>query len=167
MAAIIAAAMSTIAATLNSGSTVLLEDYWKRFAPTKATPRTNLVFLRTMTVVLTFVSVGIALAVVWCTKDTTILSTWWVIQGVASGGMLGLFLLSIISKRSRGFAAGVATLFGLLTVAYLSIGQKFFPLPKALHVNLAIVLGTIVLVTSGLVIGLFVKKGDAPGSRPS
>ena len=167
VAAIIAAAMSTIAATLNSGSTVLLEDYWKRFAPTKATPRTNLVFLRTMTVVLTFVSVGIARAVVWCTKETTILSTWWVIQGVASGGMLGLFLLSIISKRSRGFAAGVATLFGLLTVAYLSIGQKFFPLPKALHVNLAIVLGTIVLVTSGLVIGLFVKKGDAPGSRPS
>ena len=67
-----------------------------------------LVFLRTMTVALTFVSVGIALAVVWCTKDTTILSTWWVIQGVASGGMLGLFLLSIISRRSRGFAAGVA-----------------------------------------------------------
>ena len=167
VAAIIAAAMSTIAATLNSGSTVLLEDYWKRFAPTKATPRTNLVFLRTMTVVLTFVSVGIALAVVWCTKDTTILSTWWVIQGVASGGMLGLFLLSIISKRSRGFAAGVATVLGLLTVAYLSVGQKFFPLPKVLHVNLAIVLGTIVLVTSGLVIGLFVKKSDAPESRPS
>ena len=32
MAAIIAAAMSTIAATLNSGATVMLEDYWKRFA---------------------------------------------------------------------------------------------------------------------------------------
>ncbi len=32
VSAIIAAAMSTIAATLNSGSAVLLEDYWKRFA---------------------------------------------------------------------------------------------------------------------------------------
>ena len=158
VAAIVAAAMSTIAATLNSGSTVLLEDYWKRFAPTRANERSNLLFLRTMTVALAVVSVGIALGVVWCTKDTTILSAWWTIQGVASGGMLGLFLLSVVSKRSRGFAAAVATALGLLTVAYLSLGQKLFPLPVPLHVNLSIVLGTAVLVVSGLVVGLFTNK---------
>ena len=161
VAAIIAAAMSTIAATLNSGSTVLLEDYWKRFAPNRSNERSNLVFLRTMTVALAVISVAIALGVVWCTKDTTILSAWWTIQGVASGGMLGLFLLSVVSRRSRGFAAAVATALGLLTVAYVALGQQFFPLPVVLNKNLSIVLGTIVLVTVGFVIGSFAGRREA------
>ena len=155
VAAIIAAAMSTVAATLNSGSTVLLEDYWKRFFPTRATERSNLVFLRTMTVALAVVSVGIALAVIWSTTDMTILSAWWVIQGVFSGGMLGLFLLSIVSKRTRGGAAAIATALAILTVVYIVFGQKFLPLPFVLHANLSLVLGTMVLVGGGFVIGRF------------
>ena len=158
VAAIIAAAMSTVAATLNSGSTVLLEDYWKRFCPAKATERNNLRFLRAMTVVLAVVSVGIALAVIWSTTDMTILSAWWVIQGVFSGGMLGLFLLSIVSKRANGLAAGVATVLAILTVVYITFGQKLLPLPVALHTNLSIVLGTIVLVLGGFVLGRLVSK---------
>lgn len=158
VAAIIAAAMSTVAATLNSGSTVLLEDYWKRFFPARANERSNVRFLRTMTVALALVSIGIALAVIWSTTDMTILSAWWVIQGVFSGGMLGLFLLSIVSKRSTGFAALVATVLALLTVMYITFGQKVFPLPVVLHTNLSIVLGTLVLVVSGFVIGCFSQR---------
>ena len=158
VAAIIAAAMSTVAATLNSGSTVLLEDYWKRFCPARANERSNLRFLRTMTVVLAAVSIGIALAVIWSTTDMTILSAWWVIQGVFSGGMLGLFLLSVVSKRTRGGAAAVATALAILTVVYITFGQKVMPLPVALHTNLSIVLGTLVLVVGGFVIGRLASK---------
>jgi len=153
VAAIIAAAMSTVAATLNSGSTVLLEDYWKRFWPAKATERNNLLFLRAMTVVLAVVSVGIALAVIWSTTDMTILSAWWVIQGVFSGGMLGLFILSIVSRRANGTAAAIATALAILTVVYITFGQKVMPLPVVLHTNLSIVLGTVVLVVGGFVGG--------------
>lgn len=158
VAAIIAAAMSTVAATLNSGSTVLLEDYWKRFCPSRSTDRGNLLFLRTATVVLALVSVGIALVVVWSTTDMTILSAWWVIQGVFSGGMLGLFLLAIISKRTRGGAAAIATVLAILTVVYIAFGQKFLPLPTVLHANLSIVLGTLVLIVTGFVLGQFATK---------
>lgn len=158
VAAIIAAAMSTVAATLNSGSTVLLEDYWKRFWPTRANERNNLVFLRTMTVILAVVSIGIALAVIWSTEDMTILSAWWMIQGVLSGGMLGLFLLSIVSKRTNGTAAAIATVLAMLTVAYITFGQRFFPLPVVLHTNLSIVFATLVLVVAGFVVGRFVTK---------
>lgn len=157
VAAIIAAAMSTVAATLNSGSTVLLEDYWKRFLPSKATERNNIFFLRVMTVVLAIISIGIALAVIWSTTDMTILSAWWMIQGVLSGGMLGLFLLSIISKRANGVAAAIATILALLTVAYITFGQKVLPLPVFLHTNLSIVLGTLMLVVGGFVLGMFVN----------
>lgn len=162
VAAIIAAAMSTVAATLNSGSTVLLEDYWKRFFPVRATERANVVFLRTMTVCLAAVSVGIALAVVWIwgQDNKTVLGMWYVIQGVFSGGMLGLFLLSLVSKRARGTAAAVATALAILTVLYIVLGQKVLPLPIVLHTNLSIVLGTLVLVVGGFVVGRFV--GGSP-----
>ena len=159
VAAIIAAAMSTIAATLNSGSTVLLEDYWKRFRPQATSDRGNVVFLRLMTVALAFVSVGIALAVVWCTTDMTILSAWWALQGVLSGGMLGLFLLSMVSRRARGTAAALATALALLTIAYITFGQRVLPLPVPLHTNLSIVFGTLVLVVSGMAFGIFIKGG--------
>ena len=144
----------TVAATLNSGSTVLLEDYWKRFCPARANERSNLRFLRTMTAVLAVVSIGISLAVVWSTTDMTILSAWWLIQDVFSGGMLGLFLLSLLSRRSNGTAAATATVLALLTVLYITFGQRVWPLPVVLHTNLSIVLGTLVLVVSGFVLGI-------------
>ena len=140
----------------------MLEDYWKRFCPEKATERNNLRFLRTMTVVLALVSIGIALAVIWSTSDMTILSAWWVIQGVFSGGMLGLFLLSVVSKRANGAAAAVATVLAMLTVAYITFGQRFLPLPVALHTNLSIVLGTLVLVLGGFVLGRFLHPAATP-----
>jgi len=158
VAAIVAAAMSTIAATLNSGSTVLLEDYWKRFAAARANERTNLVFLRLMTVFLTLVSVGIALGVVWSTKDTTILSAWWLVLGVTSGGMLGLFLIGAFARRTRAVHAAVATACGFLALLWISCGQRILPLPCKLQANLAIVFATLAIVTIGFAAGLLGKK---------
>ena len=162
VSAILAAAMSTIASTLNSGSTVLLEDYWKRFAPGRANGKSNLFFLRTMTVVLAFVSIGIALTVIWCTEDITILSAWWAIQGVLSGGMLGLFLIGAFSRRTRAAHALVATVCGFAALVWVVFGQKLLPLPWPLHVNLSIVFATLVIVFVGFVLGLFVRKPSEP-----
>jgi len=163
VAAIIAAAMSTVAATLNSGSTVLLEDYWKRFLPARATERANLVFLRLMTVALALVSVGIALAVVWIwgRDNKTVLGMWYTLQGVLSGGMLGLFLIGAFSRRTRAAQALVAVLCGVAVVAWIAFGQRFFPLPHPLHVNLSIVLGTLTIVFAGLPV--FARPASAPG----
>jgi len=162
MAAIIAAAMSTIAATLNSGATVLLEDYWKRFAPKRANPRSNLVFLRAMTVVLTFVSVGIALAIVRLTKDASVLSTWWVLQGLLSGGMLGLFIIGAFARRSRSCHAAIAVCCGIAAVCWTSFGQKWLPLPWVFHINMSLVLATITIVILGFSLGGLFGKEKSP-----
>ena len=153
VAAIIAAAMSTIAATLNSGSTVLLEDYWKRFAPKRANEKSNLVFLRVMTVVLAVVSVLIALLVIWCTQDTTILSAWYIIQGVFSGGMLGLFLIGAFAKKTLPWQAGIAVICGFAALLWTACGQSILPLPVVLNKNLSIVFATVAIVTIGFVLG--------------
>ena len=164
VAAIIAAAMSTVAATLNSGSTVLLEDYWKRFCPKRAGERANMAFLRTMTVMLAVVSIGIALAVVWIWgKDNkTVLGMWYTLQGVLSGGMLGLFLIGAFSKRTRPWHAVVATASGFLLLVWVVFGQKILPLPWPLHVNLSIVFATLAIVTVGFSLGALCGRSAKP-----
>ena len=149
VAAIIAAAMSTISGTLNSGATVLLEDYRKRFAKAPPSERSNVLFLRLATVGLGAFAIGVACAVI---NIQSVLTTWWALQSVLSGGMLGLFLLGFFSKRAVPAAAAVATVLGILTVLWLTFAPKLLDAPFALHVNLAIVLGTTVLVLSGLLL---------------
>ncbi len=155
VAAIIAAAMSTVAATLNSGSTVLLEDYYKRFFPGKADAGRNIRFLRAMTVLLTVASVCVAVAVM---NVSSALTVWWGMQSVLSGGMLGLFLLGAYSKRTTSTQAAVATVLGVLVVVFITFGQSLLHLSPLLHVNLSIALGTLTLFLTGWLLATCKKK---------
>jgi len=154
IAAVVAAAMSTIATTLNSGSTVLLEDYYKRFCDKGGHAARHLAFLRLATVAITAVSVFVALAVM---KATSVLTVWWAMQGILSGGLLGLYLLAFFAQRTSSAQAAIATGLGTLTLVWVAFGQKLLPLPKTLHVNLGIVLATLVIFFSGYSLGCFGK----------
>ena len=156
VAAIIAAAMSTVSATLNSGATVLLEDYWKRFAPGRANERTNLLFLRLATLGLGLFAVAVGVGVM---NVTSALTAFWALQSILSGGMLGLFLLALLAKRAAGLHAAVATALGLLTIAWVTFGQPLTGFSFRVHVNLAIVLGTVALVAAGAAFSVVFKKG--------
>ena len=155
VAAIIAAAMSTVSSTLNSGATVLLEDYRKRFAKAGLPPRAQLRFLRCATAGLAVFSMAVALAVM---NVSSVLTTWWAAQSVLSGGMLGLFLLGAFARRTHAIHAVVATVLGLITVFWIVFGAKFTGASQMLHVNLSIVAGTLMLVFSGVFFPLFFKS---------
>ena len=154
VAAIIAAAMSTVSSTLNSGATVLLEDYWKRFAPRRANPRSNIAFLRAATAGLGVFAIAVGIGVM---NVQSALTAFWALQSVLSGGMLGLFLLAIMCRRSRGLHAVVATLLGISVIAWVTFGQPLTGFSFRLHVNLAIVLGTVALVATGAALSAIVK----------
>jgi len=146
VAAIIAAAMSTMSSTLNSGATVLLEDYRKRFAKSEILPVSQIRFLRGSTVVLGCFSISVALVVM---NVTSVLTTWWALQSVLSGGMLGLFLLGTFVRRTGKAQAAVATVLGIVVVVWIVIGQSLTFGRSLVHVNLAIVLGTVAIVFAG------------------
>ena len=154
IAAVIAAAMSTIATTLNSGSTVVLEDDYKRFYDRDGSGGRHLVFLRLANVAITVISILVAIAVM---KATSVLTAWWAMQGILSGGLLGLYLLAFFARRTRSVQAAIAVVLGILTLVWIAFGQKMLPLPWPLHVNLGIVLATIVIFFSGYSLGC-VKK---------
>ena len=158
VSAIIAAAMSTIAATLNSGSSVLLEDYWKRFARRRADERTNLVFLRAMTAALSGFSIVLALGALWIARGTSVLSVWWTTLSVFSGGMLGLFLIGAFARHVRSPHALIAVFVGFLLTLWTTLGQGVLPLPAKIHPNLSIVLATLSIVLVGFSLGL-VSRG--------
>ena len=150
VAAVVAAAMSTIATTLNSGSTVLLEDYYRRFAGRAVSEASGLRFLRGANVAITVVSILVALAVM---KATSVLTVWWAMQGILSGGLLGLYLLAFFARRTTSAQAAVAVALGTLTLVWVAFGQRILPLPRPIHVNLGIVLATLVIFFTGYLVG--------------
>ena len=156
VAAIIAAAMSTVSSTLNSGATVLFEDYRKRFARKAVSAESQIRFLRLSTVLLGVFSICIALAVM---NVMSVLTTWWALQSVLSGGMLGLFLLGAFVRRTRKVQALVATLLGIVVVSWIVFGQTLTFGHQLIHLNLAIVFGTIMLVLAGVLLCYLWNKG--------
>jgi SSS family solute:Na+ symporter len=160
IASIFAAGMSTISTSLNSGATILLEDYYKRFVKPAASDKQALRVLHVGTLGLAVLGVGSALAMM---RVKSALDAWWMLSSVFSGGMLGLFLLGFFSKKARNPEAVLGTVLGVLVIAWVSVFQKLWPLPVKLHANLSIVLGTSVIFVTGFVLSALLRpaRGDA------
>ena len=98
IAAIIAAAMSTVDSALNCSATVLLLDFYKRYFQTDISERASMIFLRSSTVIWGLLGTGAALLMI---RAESILDIWWQISGIFGGALLGLFLLAFMRVRLR------------------------------------------------------------------
>jgi SSS family solute:Na+ symporter len=119
IAAVLAAAMSTVDSSLNSSATLLLCDIKRRFWSQRS-DKAELLFLRIATVGIGVVGVQAALAMM---SFKSALDAWWQISGILSGGTLGLLLLARFT-RIRGVVvsvAGVAA--GVLCIAVVTLAD--------------------------------------------
>jgi SSS family solute:Na+ symporter len=98
IAAIIAAAMSTVDSALNCSATVLLLDFYKRYFRPDIGEKASVAFLRWTTVVWGVLGTGAALVMI---RARSILDVWWQISGIFGGALLGLFLLAFMKIRLR------------------------------------------------------------------
>jgi SSS family solute:Na+ symporter len=156
IAAVFAAGMSTISTSLNSGATIMMTDYYKRYFNKGADDRAEIIFLRFATVVLGVAGVGCALAMI---KVKSALDAWWAMQSIFSGGMLGLFLLGYFCKKARNAEAAIGVLLGLLVIAWITLLQVHFESVPKLHANLSIVLGTMVIFFTGFLLTIIFRGG--------
>jgi len=154
IAAIFAAGMSTVSTSLNSGATIVLEDYFKRFVDPGVRGLRALRVLQAATVGLAVLGVGCALAMM---RVKSALDAWWAMQSIFSGGMLGLFLLGYFCRRARNAEAAVGVVLGVLVIAWVCVWQKTWPLPLTIHQNLSIVLGTTVIFLTGFLLAVFFR----------
>lgn len=150
IAAVFAAAMSTVSTSLNSSATVILNDFYRRFVNKTATEEGSMRFILIATIVWGVLGTGAALAM---TQVRSALDAWWSLAGIFSGGMLGLFLLGLISRRVHSRAALAGTAIGLLIIVWMSVTPGWTTLPDGLrspfHDFLIIVFGTTAIVVCG------------------
>jgi SSS family solute:Na+ symporter len=115
IAAILAAAMSNLSAALNSLSSTTVMDFYSRIRP-QASDRSRVSFSRGATVVWGVVLFALAMA---SRGRGKVLETGLRIASVAYGGLLGVFLLGVLTKRARQTGAVVGMICGLALNIYM------------------------------------------------
>ncbi len=113
LAGIVAAAMSTLSSSLNALAGSTLMDLLERFGKTPRTPEQALALSRVLTLVWAGVFVGFAM--LFTGLDNPVVELGLGIAGFTYGGLLGAFLLGLVSRRARQADAMVA--FGVTIVA--------------------------------------------------
>ncbi|NOZ19530.1 MAG: sodium/solute symporter [Planctomycetes bacterium] len=103
IAAILAAAMSSIAASMNSAATVCVEDLYKRFLVKDGSERGYLIVARLLTVLWGIFAVLLAASFVHVWRQGQDL--WGMIMGISCNGILGLMALAFLPFRVNKWAA--------------------------------------------------------------
>jgi SSS family solute:Na+ symporter len=155
IAAVLAAAMSSVDSSLNGSATLTWCDIVKRFSKSEPTEATGMKVLHGATIAFGIVGTGAALAM---TRVQSALDAWWKISSIFSGGILGLFLLGLIVKRANNVAAVTAVTIGVLLIFWMSAPWLPESIRPALHGNLTIVVGTLTIFLVGLLASRLVSS---------
>ncbi|MEE2777056.1 MAG: sodium:solute symporter [Acidobacteriota bacterium] len=148
IAAIFAAAMSSVDTSLNSSATVLLSDIYRTYFRSDLDDRSTMRVLHASTLGIGALGTLTALAMIGV---ESILDAWWTLSGVFAGGLLGLFLLGMIARRADRPAAITGVVLGVSVILWMTFPSV---MPSALqspfHSNMITVIGTLTIFMAGL-----------------
>ncbi len=114
LAAILAAAMSTLSSSLNASASALLNDFYLPRVGDSVEPRRLLAITRWLSVGFGLIQIAIG---IWATTfDNTVVSNALTIAGYSAGLLLGLFSLGVLTKRVNQTSALVGALAGLIAL---------------------------------------------------
>ncbi|MDC0936786.1 sodium:solute symporter [Pirellulales bacterium] len=159
IAAVFAAAMSTVSTSLNSSATLVMSDFYRRLWKPESTDAQNVVVLRGATIAWGAMGTMMALALVRLTESA--LDVWWLLSGVLGAAIIGLFLLGLlapaVSSKGAVLVLGVVmAVIGWMTFSksnYWPASWKSFASP--FHPFLVIVIGPSLMVLLGI---LFTRR---------
>jgi SSS family solute:Na+ symporter len=159
VAAIFAAAQSTLSSSVNCAATLIHGDLYKRYFRPQAGDVESLRVLRVATLVFTLMGTSVAF---WMIGAASALDVWWKVAGVFSGGMLGLFLLGILARQVGSAAAGFGVTLGVLVIGWLTASNMGLWVPEAwragVHDFMVPVFGTATILVGGFAGGMVVKR---------
>ncbi|MEX0771208.1 MAG: sodium:solute symporter [Balneolaceae bacterium] len=158
IASIFAAGMSTLSTSLNSGATVILNDFYKRYRK-QAGERESVRVLYIASALICILGIFISFFII---RVESALDIWWNLAGIFSGGMLGLFLLGYFSEKVSNVPAAMGVLLGLLVIAWMSLSPVLFTgelerFQNSLHSYMTIVVGTLVIFITGFLGAVFYR----------
>ncbi|AKD54005.1 sodium:solute symporter [Spirosoma radiotolerans] len=163
ISAILSAAMSTISSGMNASATVFTEDIYKRYIDSHLSGRKLLTLLHLTTVVSGLAGLGAGLAMIGV---KSILDAWWTLSGIFAAGMLGLFLLGLISRQTTSHVALTATTVGVLVILWMTFSgnlpDQYSYLRNSLHSNMIIVVGTLTIFLIGILLTKITNRSTRP-----
>jgi SSS family solute:Na+ symporter len=163
IAALFAAAMSSADTSMNSSASLLMNDVYLRLLKPGADDARQIRLLRAITVVLGILGTATALLMI---SIKGALDTWWSLAGIFSGGMLGLFLLGVLSRRAQSFEAATAVVIGVLVISWASLSpgsEAWWANP--FHSFMTIIIGTLTIFLGGVLLSRHrqrMGKGEPP-----
>jgi len=164
IAAIFAAAMSSIDSSLNCVSTLSLLDFYKRYLNPNADEKASIRMLRGFTIFWGILGTLAGLAMI---RVQTALETGWQLAGIAGGGVVGLFLLGIAFQWVKRWHALVAVILSIISITWATFARNL-PEPWdwmecVWHVRMIGVIGTITLLIVGLGLSILtISKRNEP-----
>lgn len=162
LAAIIAAAMSTIDSALNCSATVLWIDFIKDRFVQDASEEKQMNILKSATWIWGILGTVFAL---WMIQAKSALDVWWQISGIFGGGILGLFIIALLKIKlsfSQGLTAiGISVLIIVWSTFARNISGSFSWLNCTIDPILSGVLGTVFLLIYAVITHLVKKRVEA------
>ena len=159
VAAIMSAAMSTISSGMNASATVFSVDIYQRYFKKDMNPKQSLQFLYIATTVFGVLGMLTGIALIGI---KSVLDVWWLLSGIFASGMLGLFLLGIISRNTKNTEALIATMIGLIVIVWMTFSPnltgEYAYLKFPLHQNMIMVVGTLTIFLIGVLLTKFKGK---------
>ncbi len=153
LAAVFAAAMSTLSSSLNSSAAAFINDIYLPLAAREPDEAAKLKKSRMATIVFGVVQTGIALGFGQLGSNESIVANVLKISGFAAGPVLGLYFLGVFAPRVRqraalaGFLAGVVV---LSTIAYTT----------PVHWAWYALIGSLTTLAAGTLVSLVERRND-------
>ncbi len=164
IAAIVAAAMSSIDSSLNTVSTLTLLDFYKRYWKKGKIEddKNDIKMLRWYTVVWGIIGTITGLSLI---QIQSALETGWQLGGIAGGGVIGLFLLGLMFKWIKSWQAATAVIASVIAIAWATFARD---LPESLswleciwNMRMIGIIGTITLLAVGIFLGLISYRKES------
>jgi len=165
IAALFAAAMSSVDSSLNSSATIIWSDFYIRYFNHQPSENESMRILKVSTIVWGILGTFLALALIGI---KSLLDTWWQLSGIFAGGMLGLFLLGFISRSTGNIVAKISVMIGILMIFWMTfpsiVPDNLDFLRSPFHTNMIVVIGTLTIFLSGIILNGIAGKLK-PGAK--
>ncbi len=139
VAAIFAAAMSTVSSTTNSVATLLHQDFYLRFFPS-GSERTQVRFLKVSSCVVGLIGTGLALFL--ASRDVkSMFVVWNMVAGLLGSGVVGVFCLGMFTTRANASGAIIGAVTSIGVNIYVS---QFTDIHWSAYVPLSLVVCVVV-----------------------
>ncbi len=153
IAAVFAAAMSTVSTSLNSSATLVMSDFFRRLVRPNCNDKTQVRVLRGATIAWGVMGTLMALALVQLTDS--VLDIWWLLSGILGAAIIGLFLLGLMVPAIASRRAIAVVGVGIAVIAWMALSQtdrwpeSLQAYSSGLHPFLVIVIGPSVMIALG------------------